>query len=173
MNPALARAGLWSTCQGLALAAATVVVVACGGRSDAPITLHDGGLSTDASSADDGGRAALPPGVAYEVGGAYCCEKGTGRACCAPNTPCGEYGGGLHACIPAGSPISSKDVCSICCDGDGTNVIFRSSLVAGSCVTDDTHPQEEWLCAACGDGACNAAAGENVCSCSKDCGPPP
>lgn len=167
----LGRAGLASALLALALAAA-FVPVACGGRSDAPITPQDGGSSNDPSPAD-GGRDALPPGVAYEVGGAYCCEKGLGRTCCPPNKACSEYGGGFHACLPAGSAISSKDTCTICCDGDGTNVIFRSSLVDGKCVNDATHPEEEWLCAACGDGVCNAAAGENPCSCPADCGPPP
>ncbi|MEA2746650.1 MAG: hypothetical protein QOI41_793 [Myxococcales bacterium] len=157
----------------LAATFTTVAFIACGGRSDAPISDHAADASIDASPADASAGDVLPPGVAYEVGGVYCCEKGIGRACCPPNKPCGEYGGGLHACIPAGSAISSKDACTICCDGDGTGVIFRASLVNGKCVSDETHPEEEWLCAACGDGVCNGSAGENVCSCPADCGPPP
>jgi len=150
----------------LALALVTTTVVACGGRSDVPSSPHDGDASTEASS-PDGGDEMLPPGVAYLSGGAFCCEKGIGRACCPANKRCSEYGGALGACIPAGSSISSKDTCAICCDG--MSAIFRMSLVDGKCVSDDTHPEEEWLCAACGDGMCSAAAGENVCSCPQDC----
>ena len=158
----------------LALALAVSSVVACGGRSDAPTANEGTEASTEAGSATssaaaDGGES-LPPGVAYVVGGVSCCAKGIGRQCCEPGKPCGPYGGAIGQCLPAGSSISGKDLCTICCDGLG--VIGRTKLVDGKCA-DDAFPDDGALCAACGDGLCHASAGENPCNCPADCGPPP
>lgn len=149
-------------------AVTTMTVVACGGRSDTPTSRRDVDASTEAGSSADGDM--LPPGVAYVVGGVNCCEKGIDRACCTPGVACGAYGGAAGDCLRAGASISGKDFCPICCDGMG--VIFRMTVVDGKCVSDDTHPEEEWLCAACGDGTCNGSAGENACNCPADCGMP-
>jgi hypothetical protein len=157
------------TARTICLALSAIIAAACGGRSDAPAPPPDGGSSTPASPSD-GGDGILPPGVAYISGGAYCCEKGIGRSCCPPDRGCAPYGGGLDACLPAGSSISGKDTCTICCEGLG--VIGRSKLVDGKCA-DDPFPDDGALCAACGDGFCHASAGENPCNCPADCGPPP
>jgi hypothetical protein len=153
------------------LALCVAAVVACGGRSsDIPSgTRDDGGTSTGLASGDMP-DAALPPGVAFMDGNIKCCEQGLGQTCCSPHDK--ELGACVESrgCTPAGQGISGKDVCSICCGGMG--VIFRMSLVDGKCVSDDTHPEEEWICAACGDGVCNTSAGENVCNCAADCGKP-
>lgn len=152
----------------LPLALAAMLVVACGGRSDAPAPSSEADASTSEASADGSGEV-LPPGVAYKSGGVNCCAKGIGRDCCTPGVACGEYGGGLGECLPAGAGINAKDTCTFCCDAGAKNNILRMNVVDGKCVSGATSFDDHWICAACGDGVCNAAAHENVCNCPEDC----
>jgi hypothetical protein len=143
-----------------------LLVVACGGRSDAPIIRPDdaGASSSDAPEAD--AAEALPPGVAYIQQGIKCCEKGIDRACCGGEDNCAPYGG-FGDCAHAGSGISGKVACSICCPGLVT--ISKTKLVDGKCVDDKF--LDSSFCAPCGDGVCQTSVGENPCNCPKDCPP--
>lgn len=145
----------------------TILVVACGGRSDAPVTRSN---DADASSSDAPADTAeaLPPGVAYMQQGVKCCEKGIGRACCGGHDdgPCAAYGG-FGDCAAAGAGISAKVSCSICCPGLVT--ISNTKLVDGKCVGGQFLDSN--FCAPCGDGVCQTSAGENPCNCPADCPP--
>lgn len=129
-------------------------VIACGG--------HDAGGAADAAA-----DVSLAPGVAFMQGTIKCCDTGLGQSCCSAQEKdvgeCAEFLG----CTPAGDGLTSKQVCTKCCDGLGA--IPRTKLVSGKCV-DDVFPGAGSLCAACGDGTCNASAGENPCNCPADCG---
>jgi len=152
------------------LAVFIATVVACGGRStDIPPSTSDtdsGSGAADATEAD----AALPPGVAFMEGYVACCETGRGQSCCTAEQKeageCVEFRG----CTPAGGGFYAKITCSKCCDG--LSVISRAQLVDGTCVYPPFHEVGN-VCAACGDGVCEAPTGENPCNCPADCGPPP
>ncbi len=151
------------------LAVGTFAFLACGGQSSGvPATGHDERGATASDAAPDGD--ASRPGVAFMQGSIVCCESGLGQTCCSAEEK--ERGACAEAlpCSPAGSGAGGKIYCSECCDGPG--VISRAQLVDGKCV-DHSFPDDGPLCAACGDGVCNASAHESSCNCPADCGPPP
>jgi hypothetical protein len=140
----------------LVLLSAATVLLACGGRDDAPLPVQASGADAAAEAAD-----ALPPGVAYVVGAYQCCEEGLGFACCTSDQGCGAY----RACSPLGGYASGKLICSRCCAG--LKLIFRTTVVDGGCAPSTT--QDDNFCAACGDGTCRADEGEDACNCPEDC----
>lgn len=102
------------------------------------------------------------------VNGVKCCVEGIGEECCAgarsePNS-CGQYGGPVGHCAVAGEAFATKVDCAICCPG--LHPISISHPENGSCSFGGLDSR---ICAACGDGVCDADAHENVCNCPEDC----
>jgi hypothetical protein len=122
---------------------------------------EDGGTSASGEPSD----AALPPGVAFMEGTIKCCAKGLGQSCCTAREKdvgeCAEFQG----CTPAGHTVRAKIVCSICCEG--LVPMSPARYVDGKC--ESPQALDSNVCAPCGDGVCNASAGENPCSCPADC----
>jgi hypothetical protein len=149
------------------LGACAALVIACGGRStDLQPEPGDSGAEGGSDDVD----AALRPGVAFMQGSVACCEQGLGQSCCTSEEKelgrCIEFRG----CTREGLGIVGKTQCAKCCDGLGTIPLVK--LVDGKCVYPPPH-EAGALCAACGNGICDAPAGENPCNCPADCGPPP
>jgi hypothetical protein len=142
------------------VAAIATLALACGGatRPSEQGAPPDGGADAEAG-ADD----------AFTIrDGAKCCAAGTGRSCCAPDESflkCAPYAGAFDHCSGAGEPFAAKMPCALCCPGTDR---IRITKVApdGSCTISS---EDSLVCAPCGDGVCDPAAGENRCSCPEDC----
>ena len=141
----------------VAFFASAALLCACLGRSAEPSASR----AEEKDAAADSEADALPPGVAYVVGAYACCEEGRGFSCCAPGEGCGAY----RECSPIGGWASGKLICSRCCSG--LTLIAKTTVVDGRCVASTT--PDDNFCAACGDGACRSAEGEDSCNCPEDC----
>ena len=111
----------------------------------------------------------------WDDGVYHCCAPGEGSTCCGgyEQGMCFADGGVLGECAQAGGNVEGKDICAYCCDG-----LTRSD---GSLPSDEVFegypegcgpgnmPPSLFVCLDCGDGVCDAASGENFCSCEADC----
>jgi len=96
--------------------------------------------------------------------------------CAKPTTDCAKEGELIPApwttetnTSTAGSlPISKKTCCAgLTAYTNGAN----ENVQNGTCVRNPyTVMNTSYLCVKCGDGICNTATGENICSCPTDCG---
>ena len=146
---------------GIVAAILAVLVLACGcaTRSSEPSERSDGGVADAAAEA----------AASFTTrGGTKCCAEGTGRDCCAPDESffaCAAYAGVSDHCTGAGKDFGAKGPCPLCCPGMD-RIPITDVAADGSCTVG---AGDSLLCAPCGDGVCDPAAGENRCSCPEDC----
>lgn len=111
----------------------------------------------------------------YVQRGAYrCCLEGQGDSCCdGDKSTCAEHGGSYGACRGQGEEYEGKVICAQCCEGltaigterPGPDPTAKLGDLPAGCI--DPAPPSIVLCAACGNGTCEA--GENYCNCPADC----
>lgn len=72
-------------------------------------------------------------------------------------------------CAPSGVNIGGQTPYSECCPGlVPLNTSFRGGYT-GSCEMPSLRPAH--ICSPCGNNVCDAATGENICNCPRDCDP--